>query len=109
MWPLFPIIYLLGPNSANVLDSLAFATIHAVLDVICKGVLALALLRVRGHMENAGWYGYSLAVAQIRDRLVARLTEANKGSTKGSAAGAGADVASVISSTREDPDVRSRG
>lgn len=104
MWPLFPIIFLLGPNWANALDRLAFSIIHACLDVICKGVLALALLRVRAQMENAGWYGYSLGVAQIRDRLVARLADASKSGATGTAA----DVHNATSSTPGEQSIRMR-
>jgi len=75
MWPLFPMIFLIGPRGANLIGPLAFVIIHSVLDVVCKGVLALALLRVRSHMEGAGWYPYALSVSDIRERLIKRLGE----------------------------------
>ncbi len=75
MWPLFPIVFLLGPRSANVLDRTSFAAIHVVFDIVCKGVLSLALLRVRAFMETLGWYGYSLTSKDIRERLISRLSD----------------------------------
>ncbi|KAA0165539.1 hypothetical protein FNF27_00503 [Cafeteria roenbergensis] len=75
MWPLFPIVFLLGPRSANVLDRTSFAAIHVVFDIVCKGVLSLALLRVRAFMETIGWYGYSLTSKDIRERLISRLSD----------------------------------
>ena len=75
MWPLFPIVFLLGPRSANILDRPTFAAIHVVFDIVCKGVLSLALLRVRAFMETIGWYGYALTSKDIRERLISRLSE----------------------------------
>lgn len=80
MWPLFPIVFLLGPRSANVLDRPTFAAIHVVFDIVCKGVLSLALLRVRAFMETIGWYGYSLSSKDIREKLISRLSEDSQAS-----------------------------
>ena len=61
MWPMFPLLWALGPTALGVITSLQLLSAHAVLDVLCKSVFALALQSFRVLMEDTGiFYKYTL-------------------------------------------------
>lgn len=71
MWPAFPIMWILGFKGAGVIGKDAYQMIHVFLDVCCKSVFGIALMRFRQVMEDTGtFYGYTIINEHYRKQVV---------------------------------------
>jgi bacteriorhodopsin len=52
MWPLFPLLWLLGFQGFGVMDTATYITLHMLLDIACKGVYCAFLMRFRMLLED---------------------------------------------------------